>query len=189
MDGEACSLAFSADGTTLISASEDGTVRFWDVATGQERGEPLAPDQGGVWSARMSPDGSILATGGGDGTIHFWDAASLLPIGQPLTGHRSGIYTLAFSPDGSLLFSSGGDGDIRQWEVATRQPLGDPIATDQGALFGAGAQPGWDDVGHRGNQTRTLHLWDVVADQELFASRTGRQLRSTLLSPSALIAP
>ena len=65
-------MTFSADGSTLASASEDGTLRLWDVATG----EPLKTLTGHtqwVSSIAFSPDGQTLASGSADGTVLLWD--------------------------------------------------------------------------------------------------------------------
>jgi WD40 repeat protein len=65
-------VAFSPDGKTLVSGSEDQTVRFWNTNTGQ----CLTILQGhthGVRSVAFSPDGQIVASGSGDGTIKLWD--------------------------------------------------------------------------------------------------------------------
>ena len=70
------SVAFSPDGHTLASASDDGTVHLWDV-TNPARPRPLGPPLtvGTVpvdWVA-FSPDGHTLATGSDDGTIRLWN--------------------------------------------------------------------------------------------------------------------
>ena len=61
--GTIYSVAFSPDGKTLASASRDGTVRLWDVATHRQIGNPIAGHAGGVTSVAFSPDGKTLATG------------------------------------------------------------------------------------------------------------------------------
>jgi hypothetical protein len=106
--------AFSPDGELLATAGWDETVRLWDAATGEPRGEPLTGHTDWVNAVAFSPDGELLASAGEDGTVRLWDAATGKPHGEPLTGHTEGVNAVDFSPDGELLASSGGaDGTVR----------------------------------------------------------------------------
>jgi WD40 repeat protein len=65
------SVAFSPDGRQLISGSEDGLVKAWDVASGKE----LASYDwqiGKIRAVAVAPDG-MTAVAGGDGDIVMWD--------------------------------------------------------------------------------------------------------------------
>jgi WD40 repeat protein/tRNA A-37 threonylcarbamoyl transferase component Bud32 len=55
------SLSFSPDGRTLASGADDGTVRLWNVATGQEL-YTLIDDADSVNSVAFEPDGNGLVT-------------------------------------------------------------------------------------------------------------------------------
>jgi type II secretory pathway pseudopilin PulG len=54
------SVAFSPDGKTLASGSDDGTVILWDMASRKPLGGPLAGHKDEVWSVAFNPDGKTL---------------------------------------------------------------------------------------------------------------------------------
>ncbi len=82
------SVAFSPDGSTLASASQDGTIILWDVKTRRRLGTPLAGHTDAVWGVAFSPDGGTLASASQDGTVILWDVKTRRRLGEPLVGHR-----------------------------------------------------------------------------------------------------
>ncbi len=107
------SLAFSPDGQWLASASEDGTVRVLDIASGRLACPPLRHEQG-VLAVAFSPDGARLATGGRDKAIRIFDTERFEELLQ-LHGHSAYVYRLDWSPDGETLVSASGDTTVGIW--------------------------------------------------------------------------
>ena len=68
-------VAFSPDGSLVLTGSIDGTARLWDVRTGKEV-RTLTSDLAAVLSATFSPDGKWVVTGSVDGTAALWDTAT-----------------------------------------------------------------------------------------------------------------
>jgi WD40 repeat protein len=66
------SVAFSPDGRTALSSSEDFTLKQWEVATGQEL-RTLREHSNNVHSVAFSPDGRTALSGGSDKTLKLWD--------------------------------------------------------------------------------------------------------------------
>ncbi|MGE0481460.1 MAG: WD40 repeat domain-containing serine/threonine protein kinase [Phycisphaerae bacterium] len=111
--GTVFALAFSADGTRLVSGANDQTLRVWDANTRA----PLAVLTGHsdvVFAVAFSPDGRRIVSAGRDRVIRVWDAARYDELTQ-LHGHTAYVYCLAFSPDGQTLASGGGDNTVRLW--------------------------------------------------------------------------
>ena len=108
-------IAFSPDGQRLAAADEDGTVKIWDVATGQGT-LTLKGQSGPLVFVTFSPDGKLLVTADGDATAKMWDVAT----GQGtliLKGHSAPVLTMMFSPDGKRLAAATVDGMVNVWDA------------------------------------------------------------------------
>lgn len=111
------SLVLSPDGETLVSASEDNTIKVWDVAT-TELQRTLDGHTDGVSSLAISPDGEAVASGSEDSTVRIWNLHTG-KLERALIGHHDGVRTVSFSPQGDMLASGSRDGTVRLWNVST----------------------------------------------------------------------
>ncbi|MCE9577219.1 MAG: protein kinase, partial [Deltaproteobacteria bacterium] len=125
---------FSPDGTHIATASKDGDVRLYDIATGGFR--VLGHHRAGLRTVAFSPDGTSLATGGLDGAILLWPVAGGDPrlIGQ----QGDAVAALKFERDGAHLVSASEGGPAREWDVARG---GGGVLFDSNELFVAFAVP------------------------------------------------
>ena len=72
--GSICDISFTSDGRFLVTASEDKTVRVWDIETGESarviRGKIRNGYEGSILAASFAPTTGLLAVGGYMSTFH-----------------------------------------------------------------------------------------------------------------------
>jgi len=109
--------AVSPDGTWVVSASSDETLKIWDAATGTER-TTLTGHTKSVKACAVSPDGTWIVSASDDRTLKIWDAATGTER-TTLTGHTREVNACAVSPDGTWIVSASSDETLKIWDAAT----------------------------------------------------------------------
>jgi len=103
-------VAFTSDGTRLLSGSEDGVVRIWDVSTPSASREVRAVSAhgSGIGTLAISPKGDSYCTGGDDHLVKIFAMGADAPT-YTLTDHAVKVVWLAYTVDGETLLSVGHD--------------------------------------------------------------------------------
>src|SRR5712671_6613967 len=154
------SVAFSPNGSRIVSGSWDDTIRLWDAETGDAIGKPLEGHSSPVNSVAFSPDGSRIVSGSFDNTIRLWDAETGDAIGKPLEGHSRNVNSVGFSPDGSRIVSGSEDNTIRLWDAETGDAIGKPIEGHSSDVYSVAFSPDGSRI-VSGSFDKTIRLWDA----------------------------
>ena len=164
--GSVNSVSFHPDGRTLAGGCSDGTIRFWEVDTGEPL-RTLKAHTSGVEIVAFHPNGRTLVSSGRlDGTIRLWNAATGDRL-HTLTGHQGWINSLAFSPDGKTLASASRDGTIRLWNANTGKHIR-TFKGHRGSVSRISFHPNGQTLASA-SEDETIRLWNA---------NTGRYLRT-----------
>jgi WD40 repeat protein len=107
-------LAWTVSGT-LISGSEDSSIRTWNTTTWQQIAV-LAKHNDVVFDIAIFPNGRILASASLDKTARLWNLENGQPIGIPLR-HADVVECVSFSVDGRLIATGCRDKNAYTWDV------------------------------------------------------------------------
>lgn len=148
--GAITGIVTDSTGSTLITTSLDGTLRFWDFDACTELASvPLGMPASFL---RMNRDNNLIAVATDDACVRIYDA-STRKLARRFEGHTGHITDIAFSEDGRWLISAAADYTIRTWDLpsgkmvdwfATRRPAtsiafsptGDFLATTHAGRLG-----------------------------------------------------
>ncbi|RYP12752.1 hypothetical protein DL767_011135 [Monosporascus sp. MG133] len=161
--GSVKSVAFSPDGSRIVSGSEDCTIKIWDAKSGKEV-HTLKGYRFSVASVAFSPDGSRIVSGSEDRTIKIWDTKSGKEV-RTLEGYWSPVKSVAFSPDGSRIVSGLYNDTVKIWdaksgkEVRTLKGYWSPVNSvafsPDGSYIVSGSYGG------------TIKIWDTKSGKEV----------------------
>ena len=167
-------IVFTRDGKQLVSASQDKSIRVWDIEAERTvriiRGEIGDGREGKIFAMALSPDDHYLAVGGwmgpnakfdrkDVGSIRLYDfqTGELLAL---LRSHKDVVITLSFSPDSKWLASGSADKRVKIWDVRTRSLLR-TLKGHEKEIYDVAFSPDGTRIVSASNDN-TLKLWNTI---------------------------
>ncbi|WGV26771.1 protein kinase domain-containing protein [Halotia branconii] len=179
------SVAISPNGKTLVSGSGDGTIKLWNLATGEQI-RTLIRHSSPVKTFTISPDGKTLASNGvidilgkrdNDKTIKLWNLETGKQI-RTFIGHSDSVNSVTFSPDGKTLASGSGsfsftlnnannsnDKTIKLWNLETGKQIRTFIGHSSWINSVAISPDGKTLVS--GSSDETIKLWNLETGEQI----------------------
>ena len=102
----------------IATGSMDGTIKLWDLETGQCLKTLSDPQQLSLWSVSFTTNGQHVVGAGVDGNLRLWNAETG-ELTRVLTGHTNVLYSVATHPIESIAASGSEDHTIKIWNLET----------------------------------------------------------------------
>ena len=112
-----------------VSASDDQTLKVWEVASGREL-RTLAGHTGWVMAVAVTRGRAACGLGVSDKTLKVWDLESGREL-RTLTGHADWVNAVAVTPDGQRAVSASGDKTLKVWDLDERARAAHPDGPQQ----------------------------------------------------------
>ena len=159
-------VAFSPDGTLIVSGNNVGEIQLWKGETGAAIGAPLRGHSEQVSSIAFSLDGAWFVSSSFDGTVQLWDAKRGAAVNKPLehpNGFMGWVTSVAINQDGTRIVSGGQDGKVRLWDAKRGVAVNKPLEHSSGVV-GLVTSVAFSPDGTRivsGGTDGTVQLWDA----------------------------
>jgi WD40 repeat protein len=167
-------VAVTPDGQRAVSASDDSTLKVWDLETGRTL-RTLEGHSGIVYGVAVTPDGKRAVSASSDKTLKVWDLETGRAL-RTLEGHSDSVDGVAVTPDGKRAVSASSDKTLKVWDLETGALLR-TLEGHSGWVHGVAVTPD----GKRAvsaSYDNTLKVWDL---------ETGRALRTLEGHSSAVL--
>lgn len=128
LDGPVTCVAINPDGKTALAGLEDGSIVYWELATGK----PIQKIYGHIAQVNeivFSPDGLSALSAGDDGQVITWNLTTGKEVSR-FTEHSGAVQVVDLNPDGTMALSGGfsgasgfNPGELILWDPVTGEVL------------------------------------------------------------------
>ncbi|KAJ3765661.1 WD40-repeat-containing domain protein, partial [Lentinula raphanica] len=153
------SVAFSPDGTRIVSGSHDETLRLWNSETGEAIGSSWQGHSDLVTSVAFSPNGETIISGSEDMSIRIWNAKNGDCIG--ILNSQEQVKSIAFSADGKKIVSGSSDSTIRFLNADTIEAISDPLSGHSDSVTSVAFSPNGKKF-VSGSKDRHIKVWNAA---------------------------
>ncbi|HEX9793036.1 MAG TPA: serine/threonine-protein kinase [Planctomycetota bacterium] len=160
LDDAVTALAFRADGTHFVAATEEmASLYVWQVESG-ELVATLGPHDASVTSADYSPTDDQVASGSDDSSVRIWNARTGEQLAD-LRGHEQPVTAVRFLPDGKRVVSASQDRTVRIWNLES----GDTervLTGHRDTVWSLAISPDGSRIASGGGDN-AIRIWDVAS--------------------------
>jgi WD40 repeat protein len=165
---EVTAVAVTPNGRLVVSASDDQTLKLWDLLSGRElrtfRGHAAE-----VNAVAITPDGQWAVSGSSDRMLKVWNLENGREL-RTFTGHTAAVSAVAITPNGQWAVSGSSDCTLKVWELESGRllwTLNDHPGGVSGVALTADARWAVSASWHG-----TLSVWDLRSGLRVRAIRT-----------------
>jgi WD40 repeat protein len=158
-------VAITPDGAQAISASNDHTLKVWELQTGKPL-HSLIGHRAQVNAVAITADGAHAVSASEDNTLKVWELQTGKLL-HSLVGHRAQVTAVAITADGTYAVSASRDNALKVWELQTGKPLHSLVGHRAHVTAVAITANGANAVS--ASNDKTLRVWELQTGKFLYS--------------------
>jgi WD40 repeat protein len=161
--GSVYGLAVTPDGQHAVSASEDHTLKVWELGSGREL-RTLTGHSHWVTAVAVTLDGQHAVSASRDQTLKVWDLTKGREL-CTLAGHMGEVTAVATTPDGERAVSASWDNTLKAWDLVSGRELR-TLTGHSDRVWAVAVTPGGQ-LAVSASCDHTLKVWELGSGREL----------------------